>query len=290
VRLDLLRNKAAFAAHGLPAPTLFAYPFSAATGPTNDPQVISILQHLIGSAFKAAMVNEYGVGSTRPDAVARRELSRIEVVARTTFGQFAARIARASPVGIASAPHPLLDPAGWTDLLGRPLGQAPSGGRLVLAPKAGGWASATYLRDRTAFWSSYRVRVRVDSLGSSPAARADGEVGLLLGTPNQLQVTVSNTWLSIRRGSGAGATTLLDRPIAPAPPHLLDVRAARGRVLVILDGRIVYWRPSPRSAASRPRRHPHRRPQPTQPRPDLLGAVGHKGTGLRMVSKPEMNS
>jgi peptidoglycan/xylan/chitin deacetylase (PgdA/CDA1 family) len=74
---DIGRSIRDIEAHGLPRPRLFAYPFSAAVDPTDDPRTRAILERLLAERFSALMDNTPRALLVR--AGMRGPLPRVEV-------------------------------------------------------------------------------------------------------------------------------------------------------------------------------------------------------------------
>jgi peptidoglycan/xylan/chitin deacetylase (PgdA/CDA1 family) len=79
---DLDRSVAEIEGHGLPRPRTFAYPFSAAVEPTNDPVIVPILTRMLSARFSALMDNTSSATLIRPGMAS--PLPRVEVFHETT--------------------------------------------------------------------------------------------------------------------------------------------------------------------------------------------------------------
>jgi poly-beta-1,6-N-acetyl-D-glucosamine N-deacetylase len=99
VTADLDRSVEAIETHRLPRPQLFAFPFSAAVGPTNDPVIGPMLERLLTERFSALLDNTESATLIRPRQ--RGPLPRVEVFRTTTAGSLlraaATTVARSSP-------------------------------------------------------------------------------------------------------------------------------------------------------------------------------------------------
>jgi hypothetical protein len=103
VSADLDRSVEEVVAHGLPRPSLFAFPFSAVSEPTNDPVIGPMLLHLLSTRFSALLDNTTSATLIGPKQ--RGPLPRVEVFQNTT----AAALLRESAATV-SRPQP--DPKG----------------------------------------------------------------------------------------------------------------------------------------------------------------------------------
>jgi len=82
VSADLDRSIEESVAHGLPRPSVFAFPFSAVSEPTNDPVIGPLLFHLLSARFSALLDNT--TSATLIAAKQRGPLPRVEVFQNTT--------------------------------------------------------------------------------------------------------------------------------------------------------------------------------------------------------------
>jgi biofilm PGA synthesis lipoprotein PgaB len=236
---DLVANRTAFKTHGLPTPTMFAYPFSAATEPTNDSSAPPILRRLVRSLFRVSMRNEYGAGVIRPDQVVRRELSRIEVLGSTSIQGFVRRLVAASQVPVTAVRRPLEQPSAWVDMKGRPMPQGFSGDSLTMAPPVNHWFSTSYLPERSAFWDDYRASVRIQGFNDDHTG-TEGGLRIMAGSPNQVQISLSSQWISIRQGQGKKAKVLIEGPLNSLQGHNVVAEVSKGRLRVHVDGILRY--------------------------------------------------
>lgn len=101
VSADLDRSIEEVVAHGLPRPSLFAFPFSAVSEPTNDPVIGPLLLHLLDARFTSLLDNT--TSATLIAADQQGPLPRVEAFQTTT----AATLLRESAAAISrSAPDP----------------------------------------------------------------------------------------------------------------------------------------------------------------------------------------
>lgn len=225
---DVAAQQADFTAHGLPAPRLFAYPYSAVDGPTNDRRLPAVLRGVVRGAYAAAMVNEYGAATTTPAGARARELRRIEVTADTSPADFVAAVSRGTAL-----------PRDTRLLAGRGLwegGPGPVRGLITLRAAAGRYADTFLAPGRTGWWTDYRLSARVGGLRSGAA----GAVVALAGTPAQIRVSASRDRVTVRRGTGRTEKVVAERGVAPARVHALRVTVtADGKVRVEADGTVV---------------------------------------------------
>jgi poly-beta-1,6-N-acetyl-D-glucosamine N-deacetylase len=232
---DLRRSKADLVAHRLPDPSLFAYPFSAAAVPTNDPAAADRTAGTVRRLFAAGLVDSATAGAITAGDLRTRVLRRLDVGTATTADALFDLVAGSTASPLRSM-QPLSEPGLWTDHSGGVLdhGTIANGG-VHLDPGPGGWQGADFDAARDSLWSGYRTSARVTGL----SVHGDGGfagVRVLIGDPNQLQIAVSGDWLSVRRGLGDAETSVLEAPLPPSDAHVLVVSLLPGRTEVAVDG------------------------------------------------------
>lgn len=233
ITADVAAQQDDFSRHGLPAPRLFAYPYSAVDGPTNDPKIPAVLRGVIRPQYAAAFVNEYGAATSTPAGVGAGELRRIEITGATRPAGFVAAVSRGTALPRSAAV--LTDRTLWTVDGDRP-GAAPIRGRTRLRVPAGHYVRSVLAPGRTTWWTDYQVSARIGGLDGG----ADGALQALAGTPDQIQVGVSRGWVTVRRGSGSHEKVVAERGLPAAAAHEVAVTVtADGKVRAEVDGRIV---------------------------------------------------
>jgi biofilm PGA synthesis lipoprotein PgaB len=246
VRADLEGSRADLTAHGLPRPTLFAYPFSAAAVPTNDPAAPAATAEVVQQLFGASLVDSATNGAMSPDEIGRHVLRRLDVGTATTTAQLFDLVRASTPAPLRSV-RPFGQPQGWLDHAGGALGDVWHGESLALDPGPGAWRGADFDAGKAMFWSGYVARLHVGGL-AVPGGGGFGGLRVLVGDPSQLQVSVSGDWLSVRRGQGDAEVSVLERPIHPATAHDVAVSLGGGRADVIVDGTVALTLQVPSSA------------------------------------------
>jgi peptidoglycan/xylan/chitin deacetylase (PgdA/CDA1 family) len=153
--------------HGLPRPRLFAYPFSEASLPGQDPKALRYVLDRVGGLFDAA----FSSFARSPEPVGTRTLARAPLIvdrlgvdrAMSATDLFeAVRRMRTLPVSRAA---PLARDADWRSADGRPVPVTVSadGGRLTIGGTTG-YLTARYAAQATADWTGYRVTATVRGL------------------------------------------------------------------------------------------------------------------------------
>ncbi|MCX5417433.1 polysaccharide deacetylase family protein [Streptomyces sp. NBC_00059] len=235
VEADLDRSIGDITRHGLPAPRLFAYPFSEANGrngsvrPTNR-----TLRAALDARFAAALTNS----SDRPlpagrRAAAAREVQRVEVTRRTDVRDLLTRVERWTAVSPGACPAPLAEPLLWrrsdrTNATG--LGALTGTGPY---PRGTAYAAASYRPTSTADWSAYTVDARADRLRES-----ENNVGLVVrdGSRDPLAVALSLSHVRLLERRDGRWREVTRRRITAAAEHRVRVTVDGDRTVVVVDG------------------------------------------------------
>ncbi|MCZ0208059.1 polysaccharide deacetylase family protein [Streptomyces sp. UMAF16] len=233
VRTDLDTSLRAFSDHHLPAPQLFAYPFSETAAPTNlAARNTSALERLLRERFTASLTNV----SPRPlpagpRAAAARLVERLEVMRTTSTDTFVKQLNEWVSRSPAEVPEPLRNPEQWR-FPGSPSGT----GLAALTGKGvakGTYVSAVHLPMGTADWNTYRVSATVAGLRGTKTS-ASVEVGH--GSLVPVTVTVSETGVRVTERPADGTARVTTGKLTPAAAHRLDLEVSPGGVRVTVDG------------------------------------------------------
>ncbi|MFE6285650.1 polysaccharide deacetylase family protein [Streptomyces sp. NPDC057877] len=229
---DLDRAARAFAAHSLPAPRLFAYPFSETGRASNLPGGgTPVLERLLRERFTATLTNT----AARPlpagaRAAATGQVQRLGMVADTTPEALLREVRDRTSLAPGDAPEPLREPGHWT---------FPDGQRGALGAVTGlGSARRTYVSAAhrpfaTADWGTYRVTARADGLG---AAGTSVSVQVGYGSRHPGTLTVSGRGLRFVQRPDGGPPEVAVRELAPAVERELTLRVTPRSVRITVDG------------------------------------------------------
>ncbi|QDY08245.1 hypothetical protein FJK98_14685 [Micromonospora sp. HM134] len=226
---DLDAMFAAFTAHGLPRPRLFAYPFSEIGDATTDPQAAAFSRDLIAARFVAALTNK----SLAPQPSSRRsaadgQVERAEVYARTTTAELVSAVVERTAVP-AVVTDPFARAWDWRDQHGEPMTELSplTGGRFPAdSPRR---AYGTLLAYASADWTGYTADATVRGL------RADGgTVTLLVGVNGDATVAVRVTHgrVAVLRAG----TVVAEATVDPAATHRVTVTVRDGVTVARVDG------------------------------------------------------
>nr|BFD80933.1 polysaccharide deacetylase family protein [Streptomyces sp. Xyl84] len=236
VRRDLGQSLAAFRDHGLPAPRLFAHPFSESAEQHNE-----VLRQLLREHFTAALTNT--ASPPLPPgrrAAAAGQVQRLEVLGRTTPDELLRLIGSWRTAVPGDVPDPLGHKKLWESAGG------PPGTRLDAltghGPLRGTYAAASYRPVATADWRSYQVQVTADRLEGT---RDSVSVTVRDGSAYPCVLTVgARTVRTTERIPGAPARTTVRR-LASAGAHRVRLEVSPAAVTVTVDGAVTFTRPAP---------------------------------------------
>ncbi|MEU3824758.1 polysaccharide deacetylase family protein [Streptomyces sp. NPDC029080] len=248
VRADLDRSLKSFADHHLPAPRLFAYPFSETSGPTNlAARNTSALDRLLRERFAASLTNV----SARPlpagpRAAAARQVQRLEILGTTSTDTFRERLAEWTSRSPRDVAEPLRHPDQWR-FPGSPSGT----GLSALTGKGltkGTYVSAVHLPMATADWNTYRVTATVDRLKGT-ATSASVEVGH--GSLDPVVVTVSAAGLRVTERPAGADPRVTVRKLKSASSHRLTLAVTSRGVRITVDGATLTARSTTKPVSAR---------------------------------------
>lgn len=226
---DIQQSFADLAAHGLPRPKLFAYPFSEATERANIPTSSVDLQQILSRYFVATMTDV----SSRPLTASRRaagqhQVQRLEVLGSTAPSDLLAKLAMWTQVG-PDAPDPLADAAQWRRYdgtgqtgIGPLVGQGPY-------PATSRYVAANYRSMSSLDWTGYQVTAHVRGLGDGT-----NQASVLVRTDSAdpVSAAVSQGFLILSQ-NGADVAV---RKIASSATHTLVVKVSGAATTATVDG------------------------------------------------------
>ncbi|MFD5815538.1 polysaccharide deacetylase family protein [Streptomyces sp. NPDC127038] len=234
VRRDLRLSFGDFAAHDLPTPKLFAFPFSEATEQANLPMPGQTLQEILNGSFVATMTNV----SSRPLPASRRaadarQVQRLEVLRSTTSAELisdAIRWTQVSP----QASAPLAQPQLWSSddssgLSG--LGAFTGAGPYPAKSSPVHYIAASYRPRSSVDWNNYEVDARLSGLSNGTNQGAvqvrDGS-----GAPVSASVSQSNLLVSV------SGTKKLIKHLTTASSHMLRIAVRNDSTQIWVDGTV----------------------------------------------------
>jgi len=227
-----------FAAHDLPAPALFAYPYSETGDADSDTAATAASRQLLAQRFVASLTNK----TREPEPSSRRsaaggEIGRVEVYASTTPEILISQVTEWTAIP-PSATDPFANAWSWRDEHAEPLG--------TLAGLTGGQTGptyGTYMPYASADWDGYRV---VADLNGLTAADTSGSVVVRTDSAAELTVRVHATRVEILHAG----TVVASAPLPAADRHHIAVRVAGTDTTVTVDGTTILHATSPAGPTS----------------------------------------
>ncbi|MER5639320.1 polysaccharide deacetylase family protein [Kitasatospora sp. NPDC002227] len=233
INKDISTSLETMAAHGLPKPLMFAYPFSETSERANLPVPGPSLQGMLEQTFAATLtdVSKRELPASRR-AAGVRQVQRLEVYQRTTAKDLLDQIAQWTLVPPV-ADDPLNQPESWVHNDGT---QAKEIGALTGAgpyPGSNGYVSAEYLPLTSADWNDYSTEATVEDLAD------DNNIGLTVrsGSGDPLTVSLSRSNVSIFRGVGDKREQVATKALVAQPKHKLKVTVNGSVTKVLVDDR-----------------------------------------------------
>lgn len=244
---DLQLSFDEFAAHDLPAPKLFAFPFSEATDRPNMPMHDQILQEILNARFVATMTNV----SSLPLPASRRaaaagQVRRLEVLKSTTSAELITKAVRWTQVA-PQASAPLKQPQLWTrnDNSGTDgLGPFTGAGPYPDKSSPVHYMADSYRALSSVDWNNYEVDARVSRLGDRTN---QGAVQVRDGSDAPVAVSVSQANLNV---SVAGKQKLL-KHLTVASSHMLRIAVRSDSTQIWVDGTVHVTLPTTGKPANR---------------------------------------
>jgi peptidoglycan/xylan/chitin deacetylase (PgdA/CDA1 family) len=235
VSADLQACIAAFRAHGLPRPWLFAYPFSA----RGEDRVGTELSAIVHGQFAATFLDSAAGTATTQREYAKREFRRVDVLGGTNLSQFVDHIADSSQAPVSTLRPTTWTKAGWTSTENERLtlpaaSGAPEGVALSPTTAHDPYGKIELDPTHSSFWTNYRVDATVARLGPGTS----GGVEALLGSDQQVEVVVTRDHWSLRRGYDNSTETSAGA-LAAAGHHDVSLTVHAGAVVVQIDGQTV---------------------------------------------------
>jgi poly-beta-1,6-N-acetyl-D-glucosamine N-deacetylase len=230
IRADLAEMFADFAAHDLPRPAVFAYPYSE-NDSTVDHGAFESTRAVVSGEFEVALSNKVPT----PAPVSRRSataglVERLEVFSGTSADELLAGVVTRTQLPT-RVPAPLADLARWWDDRTRSTADLTvlNGQRSTPATPTG-YLSAYYAPYASADWVEYTVEA--DVTGLHPGN--NGNLVVRAGSPAQTAVRVS--CCSVQVVVAATGAVLAQHGLHLAGHHHVTVGVAAGWLDVTVDG------------------------------------------------------
>ncbi|MPY36770.1 polysaccharide deacetylase family protein [Streptomyces adustus] len=247
VRHDLQGSIDDIVNHGMPAPRMFAVPFSAGPDQENigsqDIQELKALQgqRLLNGFFPLVMTDHSSIPLTASRrAAAAGTVQRVEVFAKTTPDEMLSNVARMVQVA-PDMDRPLYDVENWE---GR---QSHTGFDVFLGepapPGAPRYAKADYRPKSSVDWTDYRTTAIIGRLGNGTNQAA---LGVRTNSVEPVTVVVTQNRAVLLVDGYEVASRALDK----ASEHTVTIEVRRQATAVVIDGRVKMNHTSDREAAT----------------------------------------
>ena len=242
IRRDLQGSVQDVVDHGLPRPTLFAFPFSegfqfdgsdvpAATTAS------AVLQEMFVCSFNNAPPQPLPSGAR---GAAMGMVGRVELTINSTVAELLDAVRAHTPVTPEQAP-PDRRADLWTTVDGTPAPVRVDGDEVKLLG-AGRWQMVAYGPHATADWASYRGSVTLRGLSAKGVGNAS--VVTRVGSDKEVQALVSSNFVRLTARSGSGEVLIGQRPLVPADRHTVVFDVSPDAVRIVVDGRTTLTAPS----------------------------------------------
>ncbi|KAB1980769.1 polysaccharide deacetylase family protein [Streptomyces triticiradicis] len=227
---DLAGSVKDITGHGMPAPSMFAIPFSDGPGQQDADSTDSQARHLLKELFPIVMTDHSSVPLTASRRSAAEGLvQRVEVVARTTPAQMLDRIGQNVQVS-PDVRRPLSERENWGGRQTRTsfevfLGKAPSS---PLTPR---YAKADYRPNSSVDWTDYRATALIGSLGNGTNQAA---LGVRTNSKEPMTVVLTRGRATLL----ADGYKVASQPLDPKSDHAVTVEVRRDTTTAHIDGRV----------------------------------------------------
>ncbi|BBY19389.1 polysaccharide deacetylase family protein [Mycolicibacterium litorale] len=239
IRRDLRGSVQDIVDHGLPRPTLFAFPFSEGfsdNAESSDPRAAAVAMRVIHEFF----VDAFNNAPPQPLPAGARAAAvgmtgRIELTLDSTVDDLLTAVRAHTPVTPAQAP-PSRRPDLWTELSDDTPAAVTAEGDRVRMRGPGRWSGIAYGRQATADWASYTASATVRGL----SARGVENAALIarVGTGEEVSTQVSADYLRVSIGLGAKPRVVEQLPLARRDAHTVAMRVSPTAIDIVVDGSV----------------------------------------------------
>ena len=236
VRSDLQRSLREFAAHDLPRPQLFAWPFSGIVGKQPDPAAAAVAEQEVSRAFRVAFVNVFRPRPATLRDVRSGRVQRLELVADDTAPVLFQRMREMETLPVrdlrlANGDALWLEQGGHT----APLDPARlKGGVLVPEARSLRYLQAYWEPQRTSEWRRYQLS---GTITPSPQGGTSGLTVHGQDRDQQVSVRVSSKVASVLSGGKVVANRIFSDAGDVQPTHAVKVVVTGKATTVVVDGR-----------------------------------------------------
>ncbi|WP_231737639.1 polysaccharide deacetylase family protein [Mycobacterium sp. IS-1742] len=239
---DLDEGIRQFALHDLPAPTLFAYPFSDLD---DAPTGTGVLRDALAERFAASLSDTADRERvTNTEDVSAGLVARMDITSDVSTADWVDRLVAASPLEPRFA-RPLADPGGWTDYGARPVRINIDGnGTALLEPAPREHLGRRYAPQRSSMWDTYGVSVDVGNFRSATDGTTAGVMALSGDAKHEVDVSIGRSGYTINVGREPRFFTKRGK-LADTSSHHVDIDVSPNQVIVRIDGALAAEVPLP---------------------------------------------
>jgi hypothetical protein len=223
--------------HGLPRPTLFAFPFSEGyndSRESSDPEAAAIALAVTREEFAGALNN----APPQPLPVGARAAAvgmagRVELNMNSTVEELLSKVRARTPITPAQA-QPTTRTDLWTKLADDDPAAVLANGDELQLRGPGHWQAIAYGRNATADWASYTVSTTIRGLAAEGVENA--ALIARVGTGSEVTVKLSSDYLRLSSGLGANAKVIGELPLVPGDRHTVTMTVTPTAVELLIDG------------------------------------------------------
>ena len=236
IRNDLRGSVQDMVDHGLPRPTLFAFPFSEGFKDleSSDPEAaavaMSVIREMFVCGFNNAPPQPLPAGAR---AAAVGMVGRIELTMDSTPEELLSKVRARTPVTPSQAP-PSARTDLWTPMLDDFPAPVRANGDEVRLLGPGSWEGIAYGRHATADWASYQASVTMHGLSVDGVENA--ALVTRIGTGKEVSAQVSSGFMRLSVGLGANPVVIGELPLPPNDQHTVAITVSPSATEMVVDG------------------------------------------------------
>ncbi|WP_182348406.1 polysaccharide deacetylase family protein [Tomitella gaofuii] len=243
IRTDLTGSIDDLTTHGLPRPELFAYPFSEneAGGDAEDGNGSSVdASTVVHALFRVSFVNNAPMLTTSRRQIRDGVVNRIELTDSDSPQSLLNRMRRTTTIPVTEDVD-IADRARWIDETGQTADVTVDGRTVHLTATAATYARASFAPRKTADWTDYTISTTITGL--DPDANPTDTIAVRTGSPEQILVRVSRSFVTVSRGEFSATEVLYESRLAASERHRVDVHVSDRSTDITIDGAPLYSHP-----------------------------------------------
>ena len=236
IRNDLRGSVQDMVDHGLPRPTLFAFPFSEGYKDleSSDPEAaavaMSVIREMFVCGFNNAPPQPLPAGAR---AAAVGMVGRIELTMDSTPEELLSKVRARTPVNPSQAP-PSARTDLWTPMMEDFPAPVRANGDEVRLLGPGSREGIAYGRHATADWASYQASVTISGLPVYGVENA--ALVTRIGTGKEVSALVNSDFMRLSVGLGANPVVMSKLPLPPNDQHTVAITVSPSATEMVVDG------------------------------------------------------